>query len=196
MTTVALGVFDGVHKGHQLLVSEARTIANRTNQSLLAVSFAPHPAQVLAPAQFIGLLSDIESRREMLLSAGANDVTFVSFDQALASYSPRRFVQEFIVDSWRATQVVVGQNFRFGAGAQAGVAELEVLGSELGFEVVVVSLLADENAISSSRIRKLLREGQVTSANALLGRPYAIEGEIVRGHQRGRDRDGGAFPRL
>lgn len=187
MTTIALGVFDGVHRGHQLLIEQARAIADANNESLLAVSFAPHPAQILAPEHFLGLLSTAETRRELLLAAGADEVDFVAFDTQLAEYRAEQFASEFIVEKWRGTHVVVGQNFRFGTGARAGVNELAALGLELGFSVSVVALLEDQSAVSSSRIRKLLREGQVDEANSLLGRLYEIRGEIVRGHQRGRE---------
>jgi riboflavin kinase/FMN adenylyltransferase len=187
VTTIALGVFDGVHRGHQLLIEQARAIADANNESLLAVSFAPHPAQILAPEHFLGLLSTAETRRELLLAAGADEVDFVAFDTQLAEYRAEQFASEFIVEKWRGTHVVVGQNFRFGTGARAGVNELAALGLELGFSVSVVALLEDQSAVSSSRIRKLLREGQVDEANSLLGRLYEIRGKIVRGHQRGRE---------
>lgn len=184
---VALGVFDGVHIGHKELLRVAEAFCTSQDRRLLAVSFDPHPAKVLAPAKFKGLLTTPHARAKLLLDNGADQVDFINFTQEISQHTPEQFVEKFVVQKWRATHVVVGENFRFGQGASATAQDLFHLGQEFGFRVEVVPLLKDVDAISSSRIRHLISVGQVDSAAKILGRNYELSGQIVTGDQRGRE---------
>jgi riboflavin kinase/FMN adenylyltransferase len=169
--TVALGTFDGVHRGHAEVLATARAVGGTTT----VVTFWPHPRLVLGNR--VDLLSSLERRLELLEAGGADEVLVITFTEEVASLAPEEF-SEVVLRRIGATTVVVGENFRFGRAA-AGHGELL---ERIGFDVRLVPLLED---VSSTRIRTLLREGDVVAAAALLGRPAEIEGTVVLGDQRG-----------
>lgn len=186
-SVACIGVFDGVHRGHQALIGRARAEANRAGLPLVAVTFEPHPEAVIRPGHEPQSLATIGQRIELLTSAGADEVEVLAFDEAMAAETPKEFVRSVLVDRLRARTVVVGENFLFGAHAAGNVVVLADLGRALGFEVVAVPLAADVAPWSSSRIRALLAAGDINEANEMLGRPYSIEGLVVHGDHRGRE---------
>ena len=170
--SVAIGTFDGVHRGHRRVLDAARTASLRST----VVTFDPHPRTVLgAPVE---LLATLERRLELFEEAGLDDALVLRFDQELLALSPEAFA-ETVLRAIGTEVVAAGEGFRFGHGRAGDLALLE----RLGFEVRRVPLLDD---VSSSRIRKLLVAGDVEQAAHLLGRPPEVEGIVVLGDQRGR----------
>ena len=168
---VAIGSFDGVHCGHRVVLDTARAAGPVTT----VVTFWPHPRLVLGNQ--VELLSTLERRLELLDEAGVDEVLVVAFTSAVAALPPEQFAED-VLRRIGAKTVVVGANFRFGRAAAGDVALLE----RLGFEVRAVPLL---EGVSSSRIRTLLRDGDVVAAAQLLGRPAELDGTVVLGDQRG-----------
>lgn len=189
---VVIGVFDGVHQGHRDLIARARAIADRVAQPLVAVSFDPHPMRLLRPERAPNMLATLDHRVELLGEVGVDAVRLLPFDKDLAAMSPLDFIEQVLVQELSASQVVVGQNFRFGHKAQGTVQTLSQEGVRLGFEVTPVTLKAPADgdqtlAWSSTRIRRMLADGDVAQAAVGLTRPHRVVGEVVTGDQRGRD---------
>jgi len=184
---VVPGNHDGVHRGHRALLDAARAFAQPRGLRVVALTFDPHPLRLLAPERAPASLTSMTRRVKLLREAGCDDVHVARFDAAFAAQSPERFVDDVLVRDLAARGVVLGPDFRFGAKRAGDRALLEELGRARDLTVVPVAPLCDEGgAISSSRIRALLREGDVTQAAALLGRVHDVEGVVVRGDQRGR----------
>jgi riboflavin kinase / FMN adenylyltransferase len=184
---IAIGNFDGVHRGHQYLAS--RVIAEAAAHSLTPtiLTFDPHPAVVLGrPLQPpLTLLP----RKLQLLRALSSDLEVVveAFDQQLAQMEPRAFAANILAERYAARRVIVGENFRFGRGRAGNLEALQQLGSEYGFSANALSLVEDAaGVISSSRIRAELDVGNVEVAAQLLGRPHAVHGVVVHGRHLGR----------
>ena len=169
--TVAIGSFDGVHRGHMAVLETARAVGERTT----VVTFWPHPRLVLGDR--VELLSTLERRLELLEEEGVDEVLVVTFTAEVAALTPEEFA-EMVLRRIGAATVVVGEGFRFGRAAAGDGALLE----RLGFDVRLVPLL---QGVSSTRIRTLLREGDVVAVAPLLGRPAELEGTVVLGDQRG-----------
>ncbi|MFK7987060.1 MAG: bifunctional riboflavin kinase/FAD synthetase [Sandaracinaceae bacterium] len=186
-TVVTPGNHDGVHRGHRALLDEARRLATPIGASVTALSFHPHPAEVLAPERAPAILTPIERRRELLLGRGADVVEVLTFDRALSSEAPESFVERVLVNQLHARAVVIGADFRFGKGAKGDVALLRQMGPDSGFTVSVLEAVeVDGSRVSSSRVRAALVDGDIELATRLLGRVHDVSGEVVLGHQRGR----------
>jgi riboflavin kinase / FMN adenylyltransferase len=185
---VALGNFDGVHLGHQVVLRRAVEEGRRRGVKVVAATFHPHPRSVVGSGNPPRLLTPVELRRELLLGYGADEVVVIPFDLELSRKSPEQFVRDVLVGEIGAAVVVVGENFRFGHRAAGDVRDLERLMREVGGTAVAVEVrgAGREGEISSTRIRALISEGEVTEAAGLLGRPYVLRGEVVMGDQRGR----------
>jgi len=184
---VTVGNFDGVHRGHAALVAAAKVLSLSMGGPVIAVTFDPPPLALLDPGAIKPSLSTLAERRERLLAAGATGVATLRTDAALLSLSAESFFEEVILGQFRAKAIVEGFNFRFGRGRSGDAVLLRELcrSHGLAFEVVP-PLLDGGEAISSSRIRQALARGDVSAAARWLGRPYAIEGTVVTGLQRGR----------
>ena len=181
-SVAAIGNFDGVHLGHQeilsAVVAEARSVCARA----LAITFDPHPDQFLRPAEAPGLLTPIRERLRLLSFTGIDAVVVLPFDAALASLPAREFARGILVDALGVRGVHEGGNFRFGHRAEAGVAELEAFGAEFGFAVHVhAPVKAHGLEVSSSAIRERVAAGDVTRARWMLGRPFAVRSTQARG---------------
>ncbi len=184
---VALGNFDGVHLGHQVVIRRAVEEGRRRGLRIVAATFDPHPRAVLWPGNEPKLLTTPEVRRELLFGCGADEVREIRFDRELSKKSPREFVREVLVGSLDAGVVVVGENFRFGHRASGDVVELGRCMREVGGEAYAVPIShALGEYISSTRIRELVAGGEAREAARLLGRPYLLRGEVVEGDKRGR----------
>lgn len=184
-SVVIAGVFDGVHRGHQSLVAQARALAG--DDTVVAATFSPHPGSVLRPDGAPPALATLEDRITLLRRAGADDVAVLPFTPAFAEMSPRDFAL-LLRERFDARAVVVGTNFRFGTRASGDFQTLEALGGELGFTVHGALLAEGGERISSTWIRRLLiHEGDAAAASALLGRPYRMRGIVVHGDARGRE---------
>jgi riboflavin kinase/FMN adenylyltransferase len=185
---VAVGNFDGVHLGHQALVSAAVEAARRVGGLASALTFEPHPSRILSPGRAPSCLMSLEQKAGALASAGAERLFVLRFDLGLAHQSPEQFAEVVLGGMLRAREVIVGRHFRFGRDRAGNLERLEVLGHRLGFGVRGIAAVLDEGLpISSTRIREALSRGGVEAARSMLGRPYAIEGKVVTGARRGRE---------
>lgn len=184
-TVVIVGNFDGVHRGHRLVIDQARSLAAGA-LPVVAVTFDPHPMRVLLPERAPRRLTTMNQRCELLLEAGVDHVLVLGFDRELASWSPEQFVRRVLVDALEAQLVVVGENFRFGSKAAGTTATLAELGKLHGFETVALALAGAAHPWSSSLVRQALAEGDVAEAARALGRDHAVLGVVVEGDKRGR----------
>ncbi len=172
---VAIGMFDGMHRGHREVISGAGTV----------VTFDPHPQSVVAPGTEPRLLTTLDRKAELAADAGAEELVVITFDREFSARSANDFIDHVLIEKLRATHVSVGENFRFGHKAKGNP---EVLAAEPRFDTRIVPLLEiDGEIVSSSHIRGLILGGAVQYAGELLGAPFAIDGEVVRGDERGRD---------
>ncbi len=186
-SVVTIGVFDGVHRGHQRVVGRAVEVARQLGLPVVVVTFDPHPDEVVRPGSHPPFLCTARRRAELLAGLGADAVCVLPFTQEFSRLGPDEFVRAVLVDRLHAARVVVGEDFRFGHRAAGDVALLAELGEKYDFTVEGVPLLADDGiTISSTRIREHLAAGDVAAAARDLGRPHRVEGVVVRGQQRGR----------
>lgn len=180
---LSIGNFDGVHVGHQALFRKVREVAAERGLRASVLTFSPHPTQVVAPQRAPKLLSTVEQRCEWMAETGIEQVLVLPFDSGLAAKSPEDFVREILAEALGVKAVFIGQNFRFGHRQAGDAALLERLGPAFGFEASGVKPVRWRgHLISSSEIRGLVQSGQVMKAARMLGRCYALEGTVVRGH--------------
>jgi riboflavin kinase/FMN adenylyltransferase len=171
---VAIGTFDGVHRGHQAVIEGADAV----------LTFDPHPLEVLHPAALPKLIMPFEVKRDVIDGLGVEELVVIPFDREFASRSAEDFVEHVLVETLAAEKVSVGENFRFGAKAK-GTAEM--LAARPEFETRVVPLVeVDGETVSSTRIRALIAAGDMHGARRCLGAPFMVEGTVVEGDQRGR----------
>jgi riboflavin kinase/FMN adenylyltransferase len=181
-SVAAIGNFDGVHLGHQEILSAAVAEARSLGARAVAVTFDPHPDQFLRPAEAPRLLTPVPERLRLLSFTGIDAVVLLRFDAALASLPAREFARGVLVDALGVRGVHEGGNFRFGHRAEAGVAELEAFGEEFGFAVCIHSPVKSHGLeVSSSAIRECIAAGDVTRARWMLGRPFAVRSTQARG---------------
>ena len=184
-SVVLIGVFDGVHKGHQQLLNRAKEIAD--GRAIIALTFDPHPTTVYAPTKLPTSLTTLADRVELLKIHNADQVAVMKFNEKFAAMSPEDFVANVLVGQLHASTVVVGKNFTYGHKAAGNVASLIAAGLTHNFTVDVQELKADTEVISSSRIRALVVAGKVEEARTLLSRPHRLDGVVVHGEKRGRE---------
>lgn len=172
--TIAVGMFDGVHRGHRAVIDGADTV----------VTFDPHPMAVLRPDDLPGQLTTLEQKAEILGDLGVQELVLVPFTRETAALTAERFIDEVIVDRLDARGVRIGENFRFG---RAAVGTPELLAADSRFDTTIVPVLTvDGDIVSSTRIRRLIAAGDVHGAARLLDSPYTLGGTVVEGEQRGR----------
>lgn len=177
---VTIGNFDGVHVGHQALLAAARNEADRMLLELAVLTFDPHPSAVLNPEMDRQNLVEVKRKQSLLEDARVDTAIFQHFDASFAALSAEFFASEILMNALRAKIVVVGANFRFGRDREANIDTLKSLGDRLGFTVFAEPLIsADTAAVSSSRIRALLSQGDVQQAATLLGRPHEVSGMVT-----------------
>ncbi|MGH7470003.1 MAG: riboflavin biosynthesis protein RibF, partial [Longimicrobiales bacterium] len=185
---VTVGIFDGVHRGHQALLERLKSRARELNLKSVVVTFEPHPLRVLRPEAAPPQLCTAAEKLELLQQAGVNHVTVLPFTHRLADLSPRAFVEQVLLAHFGLDHLVIGYDHGFGKDRSGDAATLQSLGQELDYGVTVVPH-TDLHAqpISSTRIRALVTDGQVVEAAQALGRPYSFQGRVVRGDGRGRE---------
>lgn len=180
---VAIGIFDGVHAGHQQIISAAKHHGEVT-----VITFDPHPTSVIAPERTPTQLVSLKDRSLLLKKAGANSVEVITFNKDFASLSPDQFIEDILVGRFSAEHVVVGENFNFGFKAQGTPKYLSEVGPKYGFGVSIIKLQEDRGStISSSRIRNLIIDGEIERANELLTRNFFLKGPVIHGEKRGRE---------
>ena len=185
---IALGNFDGFHKGHQAVAGEAISWAHAEGRPSIIATFDPHPVRFFKPDVPPFRLTTLEQRQELYLAAGATAMLVFHFDSELAGTSAEDFITEILIDRFGAHGVVTGGDFTFGQGAKGNVELLRSFGGANGLQSRVVDVVEDDSeTVSSSRIREALREGDPQLAAKLLTRPFAIRGIVEHGDKRGRE---------
>ncbi|GAA1679189.1 bifunctional riboflavin kinase/FAD synthetase [Streptomyces yatensis] len=191
-SVVTIGSYDGVHRGHQLIIGRAVARARELGVPAVVVTFDPHPSEVVRPGSHPPLLATHQRRAELMAGLGVDAVLVLPFTTEFSRLTPADFVAKVLVDKLHARVVVEGPNFRFGHKAAGNVAFLRELGTTYDYEVEVIELYEHGAAgggepFSSTLVRRLVAEGDVAGAMEVLGRPHRVEGVVVRGAQRGRE---------
>jgi riboflavin kinase/FMN adenylyltransferase len=186
-SVLTLGNFDGVHLGHQELVRKVIRRARKTAATSMVVTFRPHPLKILAPEKCPPLISIYEEKIRLFERLGIDVLVKIPFTLEFSAMTPEDFVKNVLCDTLGAKEIFVGYNYRFGKGRKGDVQTLRRLGEQYGFTVREVEQVSfGGEVISSTKIRNLLREGDVEHAARLLGRTYAITGIVVKGDSRGK----------
>jgi riboflavin kinase / FMN adenylyltransferase len=172
---VAIGTFDGVHRGHRAVIDDADTV----------LTFEPHPLEILHPAALPKLITPFPVKRDVIEGLGVEELVVVPFDSEFATLTAEDFAEKVLIERLGATRVSVGENFRFGARAKG---DPEMLAARAEFETRVVPLVeVDGETVSSTRIRALIAAGDMEGARHCLGAPFMVEGTVVKGDRRGRE---------
>jgi riboflavin kinase / FMN adenylyltransferase len=188
-----IGIFDGVHLGHQELIHRAVTLAEERSVRSVLVTFDPHPSEVVRPGSHPAQLTTLRRKAELVESLGIDVFCVLPFTPELSKMPPDEFVHEILVEKLHVSAVVVGENFRFGHRAAGSVETLTRFGSRFGFGVEGAKLVTvpnsggEEITFSSTYIRACVNAGDVGAAQAALGRPHRLEGIVVRGDRRGHE---------
>lgn len=184
-SAVAIGNFDGMHRGHQALIAEITSQAPALRPVVLC--FDPLPATLFRPEQPVPRVMKLRDQFHVCQSLGVETLARLRFDRAFSQQQPQTFVQRVLIDGLDAKYVVVGNDFRFGHRALGDVDQLRTFGGELGFEVKTIGEISDDSGrVSSTRLRDALARGDLAEASQVLGRSYSISGRVVRGKQLGR----------
>jgi len=186
-SAITIGNFDGVHLGHREILQRVAAVAAGNRWRPTALTFDPHPTKLVAPERAPHLLTTVEERARLLQQCGIERVLILPFTTEIASLTPEDFVREILAGKLQARAVLVGHNFRFGNRTAGDARTLEELGRKYAFETEIVRSIQWRNlSISSSEIRRLIVAGEVSRACRLLGRPYALGGEVAKGQGIGR----------
>ena len=184
---LALGTFDGVHAGHRAVIGRAIELASRRDLTSAVVTFDRHPLAVVDPTRAPRLLTSLDEKVRLVGELGPDELVLLPFDQRLAALTPAEFCAELLATKLQARIVVVGENFNFGAGGAGDAAQLRACGVAHGFDVEIVDLVTEHGEpISSTRIRRLLHDGELEEVREILGRPPSAAGVVVHGDKRGR----------
>ncbi|TQK51498.1 FMN adenylyltransferase /riboflavin kinase [Streptomyces sp. SLBN-118] len=191
-SVVTIGSYDGVHRGHQLIIGRAVARARELGVPSVVVTFDPHPSEVVRPGSHPPLLAPHHRRAELMAELGVDAILILPFTTEFSKLSPADFIVKVLVDKLHARAVIEGPNFRFGHKAAGNVEFLAEFGATYDYEVEVVDLYVSGAAgggepFSSTLTRRLIAEGDVEGAAEILGRPHRVEGVVVRGAQRGRE---------
>ncbi|NQW78402.1 MAG: bifunctional riboflavin kinase/FAD synthetase [Chitinophagaceae bacterium] len=185
---ITTGAFDGVHIGHQEIITRMKQIALEIKGETVIVTFHPHPRKVISsiPGE-IKQLTSLEERIELLTQSGIDHLVVVKFDYAFSNLSADEYIKAFLFDHFHPHTILVGYDHRFGNGRNGNYDLLEKFGNELGFKVEQIhEKIIEQEIVSSTQIRNYILEHQIEKANALLGYPYLFDGFVVRGNQIGR----------
>ncbi|MFF8954552.1 bifunctional riboflavin kinase/FAD synthetase [Streptomyces sp. NPDC014894] len=191
-SVVTIGSYDGVHRGHQLIIGRAVERARELAVPSVVVTFDPHPSEVVRPGSHPPLLAPHHRRAELMAELGVDAVLILPFTSEFSKLSPADFIVKVLVDKLHARLVVEGPNFRFGHRAAGNVDLLAELGGTYDYQAEIIDLVVTGEAggglpFSSTLTRRLVAEGDVEGASEILGRPHRVEGIVVRGAQRGRE---------
>jgi riboflavin kinase/FMN adenylyltransferase len=180
---IAIGIFDGVHAGHQQIIASAKHHGEVT-----IITFDPHPVSIVAPDRTPSQLMPLADRIKFLKAAGATSVEVIKFTKEFSQLTADQFIEDILVGRFAAEHVVIGENFNFGFKAQGTPEYLSQVGPKYGFGVTIVKLQENRGStISSTRIRSLIIDGQIERANELLTRNFYLIGPVVHGEKRGRE---------
>jgi riboflavin kinase/FMN adenylyltransferase len=184
---VTIGVFDGIHRGHQGIIGEAVRLAGERGVPSVLLTFVPHPSEVVRPGSHPAVLTTIVRRAELVAELGVDVFCPLPFTLEFSRMAPDEFIHEALVARLHASAVVVGANFRFGHKAAGDVALMTRLGQTFGFTTEGVSLLTEDHTVlSATYVRSCVTAGDMRTATRVLGRPHRVDGVVERGDQRGR----------
>ena len=184
---LALGNFDGVHRGHRKILERVRRVAGERGGTSVVMTFDPHPPRVVRPDKAPPLLMTKAQKLEAIADAGVQGAAIVRFTTALSHWDPETFVRTVLVDWLHVSEVWVGANFLFGHDRSGNFSLLRVLGGRYGFKAEKIDPVRYKDfVVSSTRVRRLVSEGRVDEAGALLGHSYVVDGTVMHGDQRGR----------
>jgi riboflavin kinase/FMN adenylyltransferase len=184
---LALGNFDGLHRGHRKILDRMRRVADERGATSVIMTFDPHPPRVVRPDKAPPLLMTKAQKLEAIAAAGVHGAAIVRFTPELSHWDPETFVRTVLVDWLRVAEVWVGANFLFGHDRSGNFSLLRVLGARYGFKAEKIDPVRYKDfVVSSTRVRRLVSEGRVDEAGALLGHHYFLDGTVIRGDQRGR----------
>lgn len=194
-TVVTIGAYDGVHRGHAAVIARVRELAEPRGLATAVVTFDRHPASVVRPESAPLLLTDLDQKLELLDATGVDYAYVIHFDEARSKEAAEDFVRDDLMGGLNAKAIVVGEDFHFGHQRRGNVELLATMGAELGFDIVPLELVGTDgrpaadaaDRVSSTAIRKLLRDGDLARANELLGRPHEVRGTVGHGDKRARD---------
>ncbi len=187
-SVVALGTFDGVHRGHQKIIKETVKYAKKVGVASLAITFDPHPQQLIIPERGLRLLTTLSEREELFCELGVDGVVVIIFNKRLRKLSYEGFVKKYLVGKLGVRRVFVGFDYAFGKGRAGDVSHLKKLGKKYGFAVSVVPpVSANHQAIKSRMIREFISRGEFPEALRLLRHPYQMMGKVYKGTGRGKD---------
>jgi len=183
---ITLGNFDGVHLGHQKIFDRVREEASKIHGESVVITFEPHPLKVLSPGHFLPLLTPFRKKVMLIERSGIETVLCIEFSLAFSKVSPFDFVKNILVEKVNARKIIVGYNYHFGKGKSGNAETLKDTCKSFDIDVEVMEALTlDHTTVSSSKIRELIRDGEVERASKLLGRDYPIIGKVVEGAKRG-----------
>ena len=186
-TAIAIGNFDGVHRGHGALLERLCDVARESRLPPTILTFEPHPREFFSPASAPARLSTLREKLELLADAGVEQAMVCRFNKAFAALSADQFIEQVLIGGLRARHLIIGDDFRFGKGRAGDFALLQVAGRQFGFSVEAMgSITVDDERVSSSGVRAALAAGDMEHAARLLGRPYIIDGKVTQGQQLGR----------
>lgn len=185
---ITIGTFDGVHLGHQKIISQLKTEAGKINGETVIITFHPHPRKVVhADARPVELINTIEERIELLEARGVDHLVIVPFTHGFSELAPREYVEKFLTARFNPAIVIIGYDHRFGKNREGDYKLLEEYSTRGFFELKEIpGQVINDNTVSSTLIRTSLKEGNIGKANSLLGYDFFFEGEVVKGDQRGR----------
>jgi riboflavin kinase / FMN adenylyltransferase len=190
-TVVTVGMYDGVHRGHQKLIGAAVSRARAMRRPCLLLTFDPHPAEVVRPGSHPAILTSLDRKAELVAELGVDAMCVLPFTEEFSRLSPETFTHSVLVEQLHAAQVVVGENFTYGHKAAGTVETLRAEGRRFGFAVEGIALAEDDSdggevTISSTYVRACVAAGDMASAARALGRPHRVDGIVVRGDRRGK----------
>ena len=184
---LTLGTFDGVHKGHQKILKKLNSEAKKNKLKSIVLTFFPHPRNVLNPISNLRLINTIKERTELLEKSGIDILITHPFDKNFSELSPEKFVKGILVDKLNVKKILIGYDHRFGKNRAAGIKDLKKFGLKYDFQVIEISVKEQNNvSISSTKIRKLIEDGNIKKAKSYLGYEFSLEGVVIKGNAIGR----------
>ncbi|MFO7525033.1 MAG: bifunctional riboflavin kinase/FAD synthetase [Ignavibacteriaceae bacterium] len=187
-TVLTLGTFDGIHLGHQQIISSVLEKANQNGMRSFVITFDPHPRKVLSKDEKVYLLSSLNEKIEIFDSLGVENLFVIDFTKEFSQQSAEEFIKKYLVNGIGLTEIVVGYDHHFGRGRGGNADTLTAIGNELNFNTTIIpSFIIDDRIISSTKIRNALMEGNVALTAKMLGRYYSFSGTVVGGDKRGRE---------
>ncbi len=185
---ITVGTFDGVHQGHKILIQQIKEEAEKCNGESVLITFEPHPRSVLRPEDTsLRLLTTTEEKTIYIEKEGVQHIVIAPFTKAFSSLTAHEYIEQFLVNRFHPAKIVIGYNHQFGHHRDGNIELLNKYAPQYGYQVMEIhKQLVNDIEVSSTRIRIAIMEGDITTANSLLGRPYAFSGTVVKGDQRGR----------